>query len=211
MRAVLFDVDGVLVHGYHARTERQRRWDEHIEADLGIAPERFRNLFIKGPFQAEVLTGRQSVVSALERTLPAMGYRGSPLDVLAYWLDRDSQLNLQLLDVVRRLRRTGRARLYIATNQEHIRAFHLWSRLGLRNLFDDIFHSARLGVLKPDPQFFEGIAAILGPQARPPLLFDDSPSVVEAARSFGWEAVLYDALADCAAHPWIAETLETDA
>ena len=36
LRAVLFDVDGVLVHGYHARAERQRRWDEHMQADLGI-------------------------------------------------------------------------------------------------------------------------------------------------------------------------------
>ncbi|MDF2983165.1 MAG: hypothetical protein K0Q69_2937, partial [Devosia sp.] len=29
-RTVLFDVDGVLVHGYHARPEKQIRWDENL-------------------------------------------------------------------------------------------------------------------------------------------------------------------------------------
>ena len=38
-RAVLFDVDGVLVHGYHARPELQLRWDENLLEDLGIDPE----------------------------------------------------------------------------------------------------------------------------------------------------------------------------
>jgi putative hydrolase of the HAD superfamily len=209
LRAVLFDVDGVLVHGYHARAERQRRWDEHMRADLGIDPDVFRGVFIKGPFEAEVLTGRLSLLTALERTLPAMGYGGSPLAVAGYWLTRDSQLNFQLLDIVRKLRRANRARLYIATNQEHMRAFHLWGRLGMETLFDDIFYSARLGVLKPDALFFQRIATALGPQAEPPLLFDDSMPVVEAARAFGWEGVLYDQLADCATHPWIAKTLES--
>jgi putative hydrolase of the HAD superfamily len=78
----------------------------------------------------------------------------------------------------------------------------------METLFDDIFYSARLGVLKPNALFFERIAAALGPQAEPPLLFDDSSSVVEAARDFGWEAVLYDQLTDCTSHPWIARTLE---
>jgi putative hydrolase of the HAD superfamily len=27
-RALLFDVDGVVVHGYHTKPERRRRWDE---------------------------------------------------------------------------------------------------------------------------------------------------------------------------------------
>ena len=211
MRAVFFDVDGVLVHGYHARAERQRRWDEHMEADLGIAPDMFRSVFIKGPFEAEVLTGRKSLLSVLEQTLPTMGYRGSPLTVVSYWLTRDSQLNFQLLDIVRKLRRANRARLYVATNQEHMRVFHLWNRLGLEMVFDDIFYSARLGVLKPSHLFFERIAAALGPLGEPPLLFDDSELVVESARAFGWEAVLYDKLADCTLHPWIAETLETHA
>ena len=41
-RALVFDVDGVLVHGYHAKPERTRRWDENLLADLGVDPDQFR-------------------------------------------------------------------------------------------------------------------------------------------------------------------------
>lgn len=207
MRSVLFDVDGVLVHGYTGQTERRRRWDEHLLADLGIDPAAFRDLFIKQAFEKEVLTGRKALLSALEEVLPKLGFHGSPFVVASYWLDRDSHLNRQLLDVVRRLRRTGRARLYVATNQEHLRAFHLWNRHGFENLFDDMFHAARFGALKPTRAFFERAAEILGPQDEPPLFFDDSEAVVQAASAFGWEGILYRGLTDCTAHPWISTIL----
>ncbi len=207
MRSVLFDVDGVLVHGYTGQVERRRRWDEHLHADLGIDPTAFRDLFIKQVFETEVLTGRKALLVALEEVLPQLGFHGSPFVVASYWLNRDGHLNLQLLDVVRNLRRTGRVRLYVATNQEHLRAFHLWNRHGFENLFDDMFHAARFGELKPGRAFFERAADILGPQSEPPLFFDDSEAVVQAANAFGWEGVLYHHLADCSAHPWIAAIL----
>lgn len=207
MRVVLFDVDGVLIHGYGGEAPRRRRWDEHLQADLGIDPERFKALFIKDVFERDVLTGRKALLTALEETLPALGFRGSPLAVAGYWLDRDSQVNLQLLEIVRGLRRAAGIKLYIATNQEHLRAFHLWHRLGFGLLFDDLFHSARLGVLKPDPAFYQRIEEIIGPQVEPPLIFDDSQAVILGARAFGWEGVLYNELDDCLSHPWIAHVL----
>ena len=33
-RTLLFDVDGVLIHGYHARPEKQVRWNENLLAAL---------------------------------------------------------------------------------------------------------------------------------------------------------------------------------
>ncbi|GAA3102652.1 hypothetical protein GCM10010520_54740 [Rhizobium viscosum] len=207
MRSVLFDVDGVLVYGYTAQKDRLRRWDEHLLADLGIDPSAFRDLFIRQVFEKEVLTGRKALLSALEVTLPQLGFHGSPFIVASYWLNRDSHLNIQLLDVVRHLRRAGGSRLYVATNQEHMRAFHLWNRHGFENIFDDMFHAARLGALKPNPAFFERIASVLGPQSEPPLFFDDSEAVVDAAKAFGWEGVVYNQLSDCTGHPWVSREL----
>lgn len=204
MRAVLFDVDGVVVHGFHADPARQRRWNAHLAEDLGIDPEAFNETFIRGPFARDVIPGRRSLVAALEETLPTLGFTGSPLTVIAYWLSRDSQLNLPLLDQIRRLRRRGDAGLFLATNQEHLRAAHLWGTLGLGHVFDDIFHSARLGAAKPHSDFFEAVSKRLAPQEQPPLLFDDSPAVVDAANAFGWEAVLYGEIGDFVDHPWIA-------
>ena len=39
---------------------------------------------------------------ALDSFLPTVGYRGSSLDFLGYWLARDTHLNFQLIDVVRK-------------------------------------------------------------------------------------------------------------
>lgn len=204
-RAVLFDVDGVLVHSlFHPDPGRRRRWDEHLLSDLGVEPEALRPFFDERFI--DVVEGRLSLVSALDTFLPTIGYRGSSLDFLTYWLTRDVHLNFQLLDLTKQLRRAG-ARLFIATNQEHVRAFHLWSEVGLRHYFDDMFYAARFGVGKTSPAFYERVAAMIGPQSEPPLFFDDSQRVVTAATSAGWEAILFIDLPDCAEHPWIASRL----
>lgn len=206
MRAVFFDVDGVVLHSlFHADPAKRRRWDVHLLEDMGVDPDDFARFF--DPSFKEVITGRTSLVTALGRFLPSVGFEGSPLDFIDYWLSRDTHLNRQLLSLIGRLRAAGSVRLYLATNQEHLRALHLWSAVGLRHSFDDIFYAARLGVAKPDAGFFQSVDAAIGPQSTPPLFFDDSPAVVEAAAAHGWEAVLYADLADCADHPWIAQRL----
>lgn len=208
MRAVIFDVDGVLVHGYHARPELQRRWDENLLADLGVDPERFSREFIYGVFIKKVIVGQAGLVEALDRVLPGLGYAGSTLDFVTYWLSHDSQLNEPLVEIARQIStRVGDARLYIATNQEHLRAHWLWHGLRLGDVFEDIYYSARAGAMKPQPRFFEFVEARIGRHDEPPLFFDDREDVVQGARARGWEAVLYEGLDDCRTHPWIAPRL----
>jgi putative hydrolase of the HAD superfamily len=207
-RAVLFDVDGVLVHGYHAKPELQRRWDENLLEDLGIDPEAFKDKFIYDVFIKKVLIGKIGLVEALDRVLPQLGYKGPTQRIVAYWLEHDSQLNIELVEVVRKLRAAGDVKLYIATNQEHLRAQWLWQGLRLGELFDDMFYAARFGVAKPDRRFYAEVERRIGPQTEPPLFFDDSEKVIVGARKAGWEAVQFDANTDCTAHPWIAERLK---
>ena len=147
------------------------------------------------------------------KTVDSPDYNGAHYKLLTildevYWLQRDSQLNQPLLAAIRRLRSAPDAGpFYIATNQEHLRALHLWSTLGLQHIFDDIFYAARLGAMKPGRAFFEAAAARMGPQDEPPLMFDDSPEVIAAARAFGWDAVAYDSLDDFTGQPWVAQRL----
>ncbi|BCH25553.1 HAD family hydrolase [Mesorhizobium sp. L-8-3] len=208
MRSVLFDVDGVLVHSlFHDIPERRRRWDRYLLEDTGVDPEAFQTFF--GPAFMEVIEGRVSLVTALEAFLPTVGYHLSPLGFIDYWLARDTHVNLQLMSLLARLRASGPVRLYLATNQEHLRAFHLWDKVGLKHHFDDMFYAARMGVAKPDPEFFRRVEARIGPQQEPPLFFDDSRSVVAAANEFGWEGVVFSDVEDCAGHSWIAGRLGT--
>ncbi|WIY51614.1 HAD-IA family hydrolase [Devosia sp. YIM 151766] len=206
-RAVFFDVDGVLVHGIHHSPTRTRRWDTSLQDDFGIDPARFTEEFIFDVFVKKVVNGQMSVIEALERHLPALGYRGSPMVFLDYWLKKDSVLNQELIDAIRQLKARSDIRLYVATNQEHIRASWLWSQCGLSQIFDDMFHSARAGVRKPDPAYFDFIHRHIGPQNEPPLFFDDTPKVVEGARAHGWEAVLFDTNEQFFDHPWVRQRL----
>jgi len=203
-RAVLFDVDGVLIHGYHFRPEKRVPWDANLAVDLGVDPDLFRTRFIFDVFVKQVIVGRMDVLEALGTVLPGLGYSGTPESFLDYWLSHDSVLNRDLLAIVRRLQQSGVCRLYVATNQEHRRADWLMTRLGLGDLFEDIFHSAKVGATKPHKPYFDWVSNRLGPQATPPLFFDDTPEVVRAARAHGWEAVEYNELSDVAGHPWIA-------
>jgi putative hydrolase of the HAD superfamily len=206
-RAVIFDVDGVLVHGYHARPELTRRWNENLLADLGVDPDRFTQEFIFDIFIKQVVVGKMSLVEALDRRLPSLGFKGSPMIFIDYWLTHDSELNHPLLDIVRVLKKRDDLRLYIATNQDHTRALWLWQSMGLGSLFEDIFYSARIGIRKPERGFFDFVDQRIGPQSEPPLFFDDTPRVVEGARAAGWEAVLFNTVDDFLAHPWIAARL----
>jgi putative hydrolase of the HAD superfamily len=206
-RAVFFDVDGVLIHGMHTNPLHVRRWDTNLQEDLGVDPIRFVNEFIFDIFIKRVIIGEMSIIDALERRLPSLGYKGSPMVFLHYWFEHDSVLNQPLLDAIRALKKRSDIRLYIATNQEHLRANRLWSHLGLNELFEDIFYSARIGVQKPNPAYFDFIHSKIGPQTEQPLFFDDTPKVIDGARAGGWEAVLFNTVDDFTSHPWVAERL----
>lgn len=207
-RTVLFDVDGVLVNGYHARPEKHVRWNENLLADLGIDPDRFNAEFIYDVFVKKVIVGQMSLLEALERTLPGLGYRGPAMAFAGYWLSHDSNVNEDMVEVVRRLRDAGGSRLFLATNQEHMRAQWLWRTLKFGEIFEDMFHSARVGHAKPAKPYFDWVSNRLGPQAERPLFFDDREDVVSAARAHGWEAVQVNGLEDVIGHPWIAEKLK---
>lgn len=189
MQYIFFDVDGVLVHGYHARPELRVCWDETLTEDFGIDRKRFTEEFIFGPFVKEVLVGKRDMAHALAEWLPGLGSDADPQEFIAYWLKKDGNVNHALFERIKTLKQSKDVRLFVATNQAHDRARYLMNELGFGKIFEDIFHSARVGAIKPDRAYFEYIADTLKLPAHPkPIFFDDTPAVVAAARDFGWEA-----------------------
>lgn len=206
-RSVVFDVDGVLVHGYHARPERQRRWDENLLADLGVNPDRFRDEFIFDIFIKKVVIGEMALIEALDRRLPGLGYKGSSMAFAQYWLENDSKLNTDLIEAIRTLKKRDDVRLFIATNQDHMRAQWLWQSLGFGEIFEDIFYSARIGMTKAHKGFFSFADDRMGRFDEPPLFFDDTQKVIDVAHSCGWDAVLFDTNQQFFDHPWVKARL----
>lgn len=211
---VFFDVDGVLIGGRHAAHDRPKPWDATIERDLGVRREDFKKSFFRTPTNSyESLMhgctiGAFDLKEALASVLPAAGYDGSVDAFIAYWFEKDSNVNRSVMDVVDRLVRHTHIELYLATNQEQYRAAYLWEELDLRRHFIDIFYSAKLGHTKAAPAFFEKVNAELGiGRTEEPLFFDDKVELVRVARDAGWDACVFETAEDLTGHPRLKNLL----
>ena len=62
---------------------------------------------------------------------------------------------------------------------------------GFEDITDDIVYSHEVGLAKPDPAAYELTTRRLGVEAHEVVFLDDVEANVEAARAFGWHAVLH--------------------
>ena len=205
-RALVFDVDGVLVHGYHATPDQRDAWDAALQ-ERGINADRFQREFIFDIFMKRVLNGEVPMVEALDRRLKAFGYKGSTMAILDLWLSFDGNPNTELLEVIARLQSRDDLVLYLATNQDHARAQFLWQTIGLKALFADMFYSARFGRTKYDKAFFAMAEERMITHSDRPIFFDDTQKVLDVAGKAGWETVLFTGNGTVTDHPFIAERL----
>lgn len=203
MRTVLFmDVDGVLIKGYNKNPALRRPWDADIQRDLGIEPDLLSQHFFQKKFRS-VLEGKQELLIALEESFPDIRYNGKPQDIVEYWFKGDSCVDLELLQYIQLLKKKAEISIYLATNQERMRAAYLWNDVGFNKYFDGIFYSAEIGFIKEDTAFFTHInqKLSLNPEKDKILFFDDHESYVLAARNAGWKAHLYEVLTDFVDNP----------
>jgi putative hydrolase of the HAD superfamily len=180
----MVDVDGVLVDG---RPEDGRPWQTSIEEDLGFTSDALHEQFF-APYWETIDLGRAGLMEHLTIALQKIAPHVSPPQFVSYWFERDSRLVSPFLTELSLLRSAG-IRVYLATNQEHLRAAYLMDNLGLAEHVDGIFYSARLGAKKPDVEFFAKVQAAVGLCGEEILLVDDSRQNVEAARKAGWQAL----------------------
>lgn len=207
MQAILFDVDGVLVHGYHHKPEYRVCWDADLEKDTGIKRDVFAQEFIFKDFVEKVVVGKESLQSALDRFLPSVGYKEGSEAFINYWMEKDTNVNEYLLKIVNFIKNKEGIELYIATNQEHNRARHLMEKAGFKYHFKEIFYSGEIGYKKPSEAYFAEVHKRLGSPEKAPIFFDDTPAVVEAAKAFGWKAYTFDTLADLYKDPFVSDLL----
>ncbi len=206
MVAIIFDVDGVLIHGYHAKPQYRRMWADNLELDFGVKPETFTQEFILKSFQ-DVLVGKRSLYPALQEALPQMGYSGDIQDFIDYWLAKDACVNDELFEHVKTLSKYEDVSLYIATNQEETRAQYLMNTLNFKKYFIDIFNSSRIGCLKTDPLFYKRVEKEISQNIASVIYFDDSQDVVDAANKHGWTGYQFDTVKDLNKSPKLISLL----
>ena len=184
IRALMVDVDGVLVDG---RPEDGRHWQTSVEEDFGFSASMLNEQFFASYWENIVL-GRVGLMEHLATALQKIAPHVRADEFVRYWFERDSRLVEPLLQELSLVRSTG-VRVYLATNQEHLRAAYLMDQLGLAAHVDGIFYSAQLGAKKPAMEFFAKVQAAVGLGAEEMLLIDDSLQNVQAALKAGWRSV----------------------
>ncbi len=185
VRVLALDVDGVVL-GDGVRLG----WARAAEHHLGISEDVLQQRFFR-PHWYEAAVGRRSLQDKFAGVIATEGFAFSADDIIRLWLKDDVRhVNTDAIHEALAWQREFDERLVLATNQEAVRAAHIWDGVGLRAHFDRMLVSCELGATKPDAEFFTAADQMLDIE-RPDevLLIDDRPNNVEAARYHGWQAV----------------------
>lgn len=184
LKALMVDVDGVIVAHPDGR-----RWDHSMEADLGISATALQERFFK-PHFTDIVLGRVGMIERLAPVLAEIAPHLTCDQFTAYWFEKDSHLNQDLLTELAGYRAKG-IELHLATVQEHLRADYLWKTMGLGERFDGFHYAAAVGAKKPDPEYFAAVEARTGLAPDELFFIDDSPGNIAGAQACGWRAALW--------------------
>ena len=183
----MVDVDGVLVDGRHSDG---LRWDHDLSKDLAIPSDVLVETFFKAEW-GDIVVDKKELMPTLAAVLERIAPSVRPEHLVAYWFEMDSRIIQAVLSDIRTARRRG-IPVYLATNQEHMRADYLMQKMGLCDEVDGIVYSAEAGHKKPNPEFFAFAERVTEHLPGELLLVDDTLPNVEAARLAGWSAVHWD-------------------
>lgn len=184
VKALMVDVDGVLVDG---RPQDGKHWATGLEDDLGIQSDILQREFFQVHWE-DIVAGRATLKERLIPVLKKIAPAVTADQFIAYWFQQDSKINRNLLEELTTFRTKG-IQVFLATNQEHMRAGYLMQDLSLSKTLDGIYYSAQLGVKKPDRAFFTSICTHSGLRPTEIVLIDDSLKNVTAAAEAGWHSV----------------------
>jgi HAD superfamily hydrolase (TIGR01509 family) len=193
---LLLDVDGVLIFPrpqFTAAMNRDYRWRDGYQA--------FEQRLLDHPEFVATLDGVGDIVEVAGRLLEpeVRGLTGAHF--VNRWYGENARLNRTLLDLVPRL---GFERVYLATNQEPIRAGQIEARLAGYRWLCGAFVSSRIGYQKPDPRFFKHVLATLGQRPEEILFVDDCAEYIDAAASLGIATIHFTGNESVTGDRWLA-------
>lgn len=177
VHALLLDADGVM-------QENPDGWLDAVTRH--VAPDQ-RRRFADDLFATErdAMLGRRRFAEVLDEVCARWGIPDRADELRRLW--GRVEVDAGMVRLVRDLR-AGGLPCHLATNQNDERAAYLRDELGYGDLFDRVFASCELGLLKSDAGFFDRVLEELGLRPGELLFVDDSPEHVESARRAGLRA-----------------------
>jgi epoxide hydrolase-like predicted phosphatase len=184
IKAVIFDLGGVLV-----RTEfpevRQR-----LETRLGFPPGTLGQTVWGGEDWELAQIGRISYEEYWQRVGAALSFSTEQEigDFRREYFSGD-RVDEDLVSLIRKLR--VRHKIGLLSNAPDRLGTWLDEEWGIKDLFDSIVYSAKVGIAKPDPRIFHLSLEQLGVAAPEALFIDDYPRNIDAALALGMRAIRF--------------------
>lgn len=170
IRAVLFDLDGVIRHFDH---------DPALEGRHGLEDAALAQAAFGAPLIEEVTTGRITRAEWIRRVGEQTGAPAAAEE----WGRTPFRVDPAMTTLADELRALG-VTCAILTNGTDTIAEEA-EACGLTDHFDPIFNSADIGHTKPDPRAFAHVAQVLRIPTDEIFFTDDSPAKLAGADEFG--------------------------
>jgi len=184
IRAVIFDVGGVLVHVRDVSD--QRRWEER----LGLAPGGLAREVLAFPAMRRAMLGLSVEADAWMELACLYRLHADEMRTLARDFSAGECVDTELLHFLRSLR--PRLKTALLGNAGPSARAAWASRFGFCDAVDAIIVSAEERLMKPDTRIYELAADRLGVAPREALFVDDSADHVAGARDAGMPAIQFE-------------------
>ncbi|HEX7895294.1 MAG TPA: HAD family phosphatase [Terriglobales bacterium] len=179
-RAVVFDMDGVLIDSHPAH---RAAWESFLQS-LGVrVSEDDLSFILEGRTRSEIL--RHFLGDLPEEQLQEYGRRK---DEIFRDLEHSIQPGPGVMAFLSKVEQMGLS-CAVATSASEIRTASTIERLGLSAYFDAIITAADVNLGKPHPQVYRLACERLGVAPKQALAFDDAPAGVLSARSAGLRCI----------------------
>lgn len=179
-RAVVFDMDGVLIDSHPAH---RAAWREFLHSQNIDFSEADLNFILEGRTRSEIL--RHFLGELSEAEIAEYGRRK---DEIFRGIEAEIQPFAGVLPFLRQLEHFGVAKA-VATSASEIRTASTIERMGLGGYFDAVVTAADVVAGKPHPHVYQLACERMKVLPGNALAFDDAPSGVQSARSAGLRCI----------------------
>jgi putative hydrolase of the HAD superfamily len=182
IKIIIFDADEVVI-------KRKMYFSQRLASDFNILEEQIM-LFFQNEFK-DCAVGKVDLKEALTKYLPIWSWEGSVDDFLKYWFENEQELDEDIVNEIILLREKGYT-CCLATNNEAYRTKYLVKTVGLGNLFDFIFSSAKIGYLKSEDGFWKYVWDKLGVNdIENIVVWDSDEKIVKKVSRLGMKGFLF--------------------